>query len=83
MRGVGVISYLAGCPVVPAYACRLEEGCHQFEFKEAILPDSDSNRNEDAERILRESLVPLESAIRDHPEQYFWFNKKWVLDRIA
>jgi len=27
-------------------------------------------------------MTRLESAIREHPEQYFWFNKRWVLDPL-
>ncbi len=81
-RGVGLMSYLAKCPVLPAYATRLPGGRHQWHFKDAILPDPDANRNEDAERILRQALPPLEAAIRTHPEQYFWFNKRWVLEPI-
>jgi len=24
----------------------------------------------------------LDAAIRAHPEQYFWFNKRWVLEPL-
>ena len=27
-------------------------------------------------------LKIMDQAIREHPEQWFWFNKRWVLDPI-
>lgn len=82
-RGVGVMSHLAGCPVVPAYATRAPDGRHQWHFEDSVMPDRKANRNEDSERILREVLPPIEAAIRSRPEQYFWFNKRWVLEPIG
>lgn len=79
-RGLGLMSHVSGCPVVPTYVTRPEGGGLRWHFKEAIMPDSDRDRNDDAARILRETLPPLEAAIRAHPEQYFWFNKRWVLE---
>lgn len=82
-RGLGLMSHLANCPVVPAYAKRTDDGRHQWHFKDAVMPDRAADRNQDAARIVRDSLPPLEHAIRSAPEQYFWFNKRWVLERIA
>jgi len=31
---------------------------------------------------LREVVAALDGYIQAHPEQYFWFNKRWVLDPI-
>lgn len=83
MRGAGLISHLAKCPILPAYPTRIQSNRHRMQIRELILPDPDRDRNTDAERILRATLEPLELAIREHPDQYFWFNKKWILERIA
>lgn len=82
MRGVGLMSHLAECPIIPARVIRLPEGRHEWRCGEPILPDPQADRNADAERIVRQSLPPLEAAILAHPDQYFWLNKKWVLDRL-
>jgi KDO2-lipid IV(A) lauroyltransferase len=82
MRGVGLMSHLAGCPIVPARVTRLPDGRHLWRCSQAVMPDPEADRNEDAKRVLQETLPPIEAAILEHPEQYFWFNKRWVLDRI-
>ena len=81
-RGVGLMSYLSACPVVPAFATRRDDGKHQWHFCDHIIPNRNRKRNEESERLLIEAVKPLETAIREHPEQYFWFNKRWVLEQI-
>ncbi|PAY15438.1 hypothetical protein CKO51_31900 [Rhodopirellula sp. SM50] len=46
------------------------------------MPNRKIDRNDDAERIMRATILPLEEAICANPEQYFWFNKRWVLEPI-
>ncbi|WP_372895709.1 lysophospholipid acyltransferase family protein [Stieleria sp.] len=81
-RGLGLMAHVAGCPVLPAYTTRPAGGRLQLHFKESITPNRKIDRNDDAERILRATIPPLEAAIRANPEQYFWFNKRWVLEPI-
>lgn len=81
-RGVGIMSHMANSPVLPAFTTRLPDGRHQWHFRDAVMPDRTVPRNDDAERIVKEILPPLESAIRSWPDQYFWFNKRWVLERL-
>ena len=81
-RGLGLMSHVSECPVLPTFITRSADSRLRWHFKEAIMPDGDMERNDDAERIMREILPPLEAAIRANPEQYFWFNKRWVLEPI-
>jgi len=30
--------------------------------------------------MTREIMQVFDRAIRTHPDQYFWYNKRWVLD---
>lgn len=81
-RGLGLMAHLAKCPVAPGLVSRTADGKHLWRIAPVIHPDPSLDRNEDAERIMREALVPLEEVIRENPSQYFWFNKRWVLEPI-
>ena len=81
-RGLGLVSHLASCPVIPSFVTRPKGGRLNLHCADVILPDKSLSRNEDAERIMRAALPPLEAAILAHPDQYFWFNKRWVLEPV-
>ena len=34
---------------------------------------------EDRRRIMQAVMDRLGESVRAHPENYFWFNKRWVL----
>ncbi|HPS01421.1 MAG TPA: hypothetical protein PLA90_07750 [Candidatus Sumerlaeota bacterium] len=52
-------------------------GRHYLRFYPPIHPDPSADRKAEVERLTRAYLGYIEDAIREHPEQYFWFHKRW------
>ena len=57
-------------------------GFESFALHDPIVPDPEADKKEDIERMFKELLALFESIIREQPEQYFWYNKRWVLDPL-
>ena len=71
-----------GSPVIVAMM-RRENGKHVFDHLATLRPDpSATDRHAEAERLTREAMSILDAAIRSHPEQWFWYNKRWILQPV-
>ena len=69
-----------GCPIVVAQM-RREDGKHVFNHIATLRPDpSATDRREEAARLTREAMRLLDVEIRKRPEDWFWYNKRWILD---
>jgi len=69
----------ANAPIVVA-AMRREHGKHVFNHLATLRPDpSAADAKEEARRLTREAFKLLDSAVRADPGQWFWFNKRWIL----
>ena len=73
----------ADAAIVPTVCRRV--GWSRFEVThwDPIIPDPDVPKEEDWERMTRELLNVLSPFILQYPDQYFWFNKRWVLEPLA
>ncbi len=80
--GAAMFSHATGIPVQPA--CVLRDGWakHRWVVFDCIEPDLNTEKKKDWQRITQETLRVFDEMIQKHPEQYFWFNKRWVLDPI-
>lgn len=89
---VSFLNHFAELPVGPAFfareaqvalvpVCMFRENLahHRILVFDPILPDLTAARDADLERMMRELMRTLDAAIQANPEQYFWFNKRWVL----
>jgi hypothetical protein len=47
-----------------------------------ILPDPSLPKADDVARMTRQVLAFIETRIREVPEQWFWFNRRWILDPL-
>lgn len=80
--GTALFAQMARCPIVPVVLTRRGWTQHDCKVFEPIVPDPTKNKNEERQRIMQELISIIDAEIREHPEQYFWFNKRWVLDPI-
>ena len=69
----------AGVPIVPAYVVREGWTRHRWKGFPPIHPDPALDRDADIERMTRAVIALFDQAIREHPDQYYWFNGRWVL----
>ena len=70
-KGLALLSLKMGKPVIPAF-CFLEGGKYRIAVYEPIYPDK---RN--IEELTQEYTSAIERAVREHPEQWFWFHRRW------
>ncbi len=82
-RGAAMFARSAKSAILPAVCRRV--GWAQFEVTtwDPIVPDDSVPKEEDWERMTRELMRVLSEVVMDSPDQYFWFNKRWVLEPLA
>ena len=71
-----------GSPIVVA-AMRREGGRHVFHHIATLRPDSAAtDRKAEAARLTREVMRLLDAEIRAYPGEWFWYNKRWILEPV-
>lgn len=78
--GMALFSRLAKVPVLPMIVYREGWTQHRCILFDPIEPDFELDKEEDWKRITQLTMSTYEAEIRKRPEQYFWYNKRWVLD---
>ncbi len=79
-HGGALFAVATGAPIVVA-VMRREGGLHTFDHVATLRPDPDAaDRRAEAERLTREAMRLLDEGIRRTPGQWFWYNKRWILE---
>jgi Kdo2-lipid IVA lauroyltransferase/acyltransferase len=69
-----------GSPIVVAQM-RRENGRHVFNHIATLRPDAAAtDRKAEAARLTREAMKLLDGAVRERPGDWYWFNKRWILE---
>ena len=72
-----------GSPIVVA-VMRREGGRHVFDHVGTLRPDpAAKDKRAEAERLTREAMKMLDGRIKAHPEHWYWYNKRWILQPVA
>ena len=72
-----------GCPIVVAMM-RRERGRHVFDHIGTLRPDpSATDRKSEAARLTREAMAMINGRLMEHPEDWYWYNKRWILQPVA
>jgi len=69
----------ARAAILPSVAVRIGWTRHRWTIFEPVWPDPDVGREADSRRITQEVMRVYERAIREEPEQFFWYNHRWIL----
>ena len=78
-HGGALFAVATGAPLVVAMM-RRENGLHTFDHLATLRPNPDApDKKEEACRLTREAMALLDAAVRKTPEQWFWYNKRWLL----
>ena len=80
--GAALFAQMAHCPIYPVALIRRGWTHHEYKVFDPIFPDSSLDKKEDWQRMMQKLASIFDAEIRARPEQYFWFNKRWVLDPI-
>ncbi|MEJ5227492.1 lysophospholipid acyltransferase family protein [Thermodesulfovibrio sp.] len=80
-KGAFVISQRKGSPLVPLFIVRESERYSIKIFPEIDLNNTNFSSSQDREIKIIEAVEKynflLESLIREHPEQYYWFHRRF------
>lgn len=82
-NGLGLLAAKSGAEVVPVFVGRHDRHTH---FWKPMTPRRlEAGHTGKAERhvLLQSCLDDLGREVRNHPESYFWFNKRWVLEPFS
>ncbi len=78
--GTAAFAQLANCPIYPICVRRIGWTQHHAILLDPIRPDPALEKKEDQQRMMQEVMGALSKEICETPEQYFWYNKRWVLN---
>ncbi|OVE74908.1 hypothetical protein BVX97_06055 [bacterium E08(2017)] len=81
-KGMAFFARKANCPIFPAICKRVGLSEHTVTFFDPIYPDPALDKKEDIERMTKLVVDIVDNAINEQPEQWFWYNKRWVLDPV-
>ena len=81
-HGGAMFAVATGAPIVVAIM-RRENGFHTFDHLATLRPDPDAkDRKAEACRLTCKAMKLLDAGIRRTPEQWFWYNKRWILQPV-
>ncbi len=78
--GMALFARRTGAPVYPVFLTRRGWTVHHARLFEPVAPDPSADREADVLRVTQAVADRFDRAVREQPEQYFWYNKRWVLD---
>ena len=78
--GAAQFAQLANCPIYPVCMRRIGWIKHAAVMLAPIAPDPALGKSEDQQRIMSQLMAAISKEILKTPEQYFWYNKRWVLN---
>jgi KDO2-lipid IV(A) lauroyltransferase len=80
--GIALFARHTDSPILPGFIERVGWTRHRLRLFDPVRPDPSVPKEEDARRMLQAVLDILDREVRAQPEQYFWYNKRWVLDPL-
>jgi KDO2-lipid IV(A) lauroyltransferase len=80
--GAASLARHADVPIFPVLLTREGWARHTIALEAPILPDAALGKDDDAGRITAAVFAVIDRAIRDNPDQWFWYNKRWILDPV-
>lgn len=79
-NGLGLLAANSGATVIPVYVGREGRYTHYWKgFPDRSLP-AGCREKDKRQELLQSCLNDLSAEIMKHPQSYFWFNKRWVLE---
>ena len=79
-RSAATFAVKCGCPIVVAVMTR-RNGRHVFNHLATLRPDPAAvDKKEEARRLTREALKLLSDEVMKNPGDWFWYNKRWILE---
>jgi KDO2-lipid IV(A) lauroyltransferase len=81
-RGMAMFAITAKVPIILAVFRREGWTRHNFDYQPPLFPDPTLDKDADARRLTLAITEQVDAAIRRAPDQWFWYNKRWVLTPV-
>jgi Kdo2-lipid IVA lauroyltransferase/acyltransferase len=81
-EGMALFAKHCGVPIIPCIVTRIGWAKHRVDVYDSIRPDPSLDKDKDIARMTAAVMQIIEGAIRKDPAQWFWFNKRWILDPV-
>lgn len=72
----GAFAVKHGCPVFMMDGHRNEDGTHQVQIRELVVPERETPEEQKVE-VLKRYNEEMGKIISERPEQYFWYHRRW------
>jgi KDO2-lipid IV(A) lauroyltransferase len=80
--GMAAFARHADVPVFPGIVTRQGWTRHRVRLCDPVYPDQTLVKAVDMHRMMKSVVDLCDRAVREQPEQWFWYNKRWVLDPV-
>lgn len=81
-RGMALFARKTNSPILLARVFRTSLSTHNITLDSPIYPDLSLPEEEDIFRMTNFVISSIDAQIRANPDQWFWYNKRWVLDPL-
>jgi KDO2-lipid IV(A) lauroyltransferase len=82
-KGAAFFSLKTGAPIVVTSCVRKKDNTFRLTFEEPIKPQLTGERGKDIRILMGEYLSLFERRIREHPDQWYAFQKIWNQEQIT
>jgi len=79
---MATLAHVTRLPILPAYTLRSGPLQHAWRVLQPVVGDAASDRESAVRETTQRVFRQMEEIIRRYPEQYFWFNRRWILDPL-
>jgi Kdo2-lipid IVA lauroyltransferase/acyltransferase len=80
--GIGLFARQTGVPIFVTAMRRFGRRRQRFEVYGPFEPDQTLPKDQDIVRLTQLTMDRIDALIREDPGQWFWFNKRWILDPL-
>jgi len=76
-KGLALVALKTGAPVVPIFSAKARDGRYRIIIGKEVDLIRTGDKLKDVEENTALFTSIIERQVRQHPEQYFWFHKRW------
>lgn len=76
-RSLAALSYSTGAPILPIFSEPIGKGQYKIIYKPPLKLEKTGDKEADIFRWTQECEKVLEDVIRNHPEPWMWFHRRW------
>jgi len=76
-RSLAALSYTTGAPILPVFCEPVGKCRYRVIYKPVLELEKTGDKEADIHRWTQECERVIEDIIRDHPEPWMWFHRRW------